>query len=121
LEIRALVVTYCVLSIGFRVRVYPLVGTYCVLSIGDKEGRKEGRGRKKARKNERKKENHENFIHKALQKLSMKDKCLSFQQIFVIFFGQKKHLGKFWKIKLGNLVFLFLLDVLEKFAKFLMT
>jgi len=53
-----------------------LVGTYYVLSIGDKEGRKE-RGRKK--------ENHENFIHKALQKLSMKDKCFSFQQILSFF------------------------------------
>jgi len=62
-----------------------LVGTYYVLSIGDKEGRKE-RGRKEGRKERgRKKENHENFIHKALQKLSMKDKCFSFQQILSFF------------------------------------
>jgi hypothetical protein len=43
----------------------------------NKEGRKE--------EEERKKENHENFIHKALQKLSMKDKCFSFQQILSFF------------------------------------
>jgi hypothetical protein len=34
--------------------IRPLVGTYYVLSIGDKEGRKEGRGRKKEQKKERK-------------------------------------------------------------------
>jgi hypothetical protein len=92
----------------------------CVLSIGDNEGRKEGRKRKKESTTERKKENHENFIHKALQKLSMKDKCFSFQRI-LSFFWTKKNLGKFWKIKLRNLVFLIFADVLEIFAKFLMT
>jgi hypothetical protein len=47
--------------------------------------KKEGRKEEEERKNKRKKENHENFIHKALQKLSMKDKCFSFQQILSFF------------------------------------
>jgi hypothetical protein len=59
--------------------IRPLVGTYYVLSIGGikKEGRKEGK---------RKKENHENFIHKSIAKTeSMKDKSFSFHQIFSFF------------------------------------
>ncbi len=76
-------------SKAWSLEIRPLVGTYYVLSIGDKEGRKEGRGRKKEQKKERK---PWKFYPQSIAKTEHEGQVFFFSTNFVIFLTKK--LGK---------------------------